>query len=187
VRANRKFPERSGFAVGNSRVSLRLLRREAGRQLAMKLLYPDPTLSPFVIVDDFEDDIFLLRHRLREGGITNPIRAFTSPAEAMRFIREARAPNELPAIVFTDIRMPVDGGLAFIAAIRENRDWDNVRIVVVTASNERADLERALEHGANGYLLKFPTADILAEFVRYGPWFATPKPDIVAATKVLAK
>lgn len=141
----------------------------------MKPHFPDPSLPPLFIVDDCEDDIFLLRHRLREAEITNPVLAFTSPADALAFLRSIRARHELPAMVFTEIKMPVGSGLAFIAAIRENRDWDGIQIAVVTMSNDTADLEHALENGANGYLIKFPPEELLADFVRNGPRFAVPR------------
>jgi CheY-like chemotaxis protein len=144
--------------------------------------YPDPHLRPLVIVDDLEDDIFLLRHRLREGGITNPIVAFSSSAEALDYLRAIPAERQLPAIVFTDIRMPVESGFALISAVRENAAWDDIRIAVITSSNETADLVRALEHGANGYLIKFPPADLLTEFVHHGPWFATQSSITLTAT-----
>jgi CheY-like chemotaxis protein len=140
----------------------------------MKLLYPDLSLPGLVIVDDCEDDIFLLRHRLREGGITNPITAFTSPEAALDFLR-GRRPGEQPSLVFTDIRMPGSGGFALISAIRGNPEWSGIRVVTLTSSNQTADLERALECGAHGYLIKMPTSDLLADFVLNGPWFAVPR------------
>jgi CheY-like chemotaxis protein len=142
----------------------------------MKTHYPNPNLPPYVIVDDCDDDTFLLRHRLREGGVTNPIHAFGSPAAALAFLRSVRNRHELPAILFTDIRMPVDCGLALISAIREHREWDGIRIAVMTTSNDPVDLQRALENGANAYLIKFPPSDILSEFVRNGPWISSPRP-----------
>lgn len=144
--------------------------------LRMSPRYPDSNLPPLVIVDDSDDDVFLLRHRLREGGITNPIRAFASTAEALAFLRACQDRKELPAMVFTDIRIPVTSGFALISAIRENAEWSGIRIVVVTSSNRTTDLEHALECGANGYLIKFPPSDTLVEFVRNGPWISVPLP-----------
>jgi CheY-like chemotaxis protein len=134
--------------------------------------YPDPTLPPFLIVDDSEDDIFLLRHRLREGGITNPILNFSSPADALALLHSVKFGGNLPAIIFTDIRMPVDCGFTFLSAIRAQPGWRAIRLVVVTSSSDSADLERAIECGANGYVVKFPPSDILAEFVHHGPWLS---------------
>ena len=139
----------------------------------MNFHYPDPALPPIVITDDSEDDVFLLRHRLRQGGIPNPIVTFGSSAGALEYLKALEGRAARPTIIFADIRMPVDSGFALIAAVRENPAWDEVRVGVVTSSNDTTDLVRALELGANGYLIKFPPAEILADFVRRGPWFAT--------------
>src|SRR5881394_667861 len=105
--------------------------------------YPDPSLPPFIIVDDSDDDVFLLRHRLRDGGITNPIHAFASAADALAFLHSCG--EQLPAMVFTDIRIPVTSCFALISSIRENPEWNRIRIVVVSSSNCIDDLERAIE------------------------------------------
>jgi CheY-like chemotaxis protein len=152
----------------------------------MKVHFPDPTLPPFVIVDDCEDDVFLLRHRLREGGITNPIRTFSAPADALAFLRSAAQRDQLPELLFTDIKMPQGCGLDLIASIRETPIWDSMRIAVATASNRPTDLERALALGVDGYLIKFPPSDLLTEFVRNGPWFAAPRRTPAMATVLSA-
>lgn len=139
----------------------------------MNALYPDSSLPPFFIVDDCEDDVFILRHRLREGGIRNPIRTFFSPSDALDFLRAN--PQSLPQILFTDIRMPVASGFTLISAVRDLPGCAALRIVVVSASNDSVDLERALECGANGYLIKFPPSTTLAEFVCNGPWISLPR------------
>jgi CheY-like chemotaxis protein len=141
----------------------------------MNTHFPDPKLPPIVILDDSDDDIFLLRLRLRDGGITHPILTFHAPVEAETYLETARLRGALPALMFVDIKMPGCCGFEFIAKVRESIAWDEMPIVVATASNQPADLERALEVGVNGYLIKFPPADLLADFVRNGPWFAVPR------------
>jgi len=68
-----------------------------------------------------------------------------------------------PDVVLIDVRMP-RGGVEAIRRIREL--VPETRILVLTASNEDADLYRAIEAGANGYLLKEITVEEVAEAVR---------------------
>ncbi|HHY68417.1 MAG TPA: response regulator, partial [Alicyclobacillus sp.] len=57
-----------------------------------------------------------------------------------------------PDLVLMDIRMPVMGGLE---AVRRLRAMDpQVRILILTVSEEDDDLFEAIRAGANGYLLK---------------------------------
>lgn len=134
--------------------------------------FPDLNLPAILIVDDCEDDVFLLRHRLREGGIANPIVTFGSTAEALTHLHFMPADQRKPYLLFTDIRMPHECGFELISRIRDEPQWDDMKIAVMTSSNQPADLERALELGVAGYLIKFPPSDLLAEFVTSGPWFA---------------
>ena len=146
--------------------------RPQGGFASTSMNFPDLRLPPIFIVDDCEDDVFLLRHRLREGGIANPIATFDSPTEALAHLHFLPAEHPKPFLVFTDIRMPHESGFELLARIREEPQWDTIKVAVMSASNHPADLERALELGVAGYLIKFPPADLLAEFVTHGPWFA---------------
>jgi len=141
----------------------------------MKLQYPDPSLPPILIVDDCEDDIFLVRHRLRAGGVAHPIVTFNTARDALAFLNSADENAVLPHLVFTDVRMHGEDGLELIRCVRENPRWDAVKLVVLSYSNDPADLQRALRLHVDGYLVKFPPPDTLAEFVHHGPWFAMRK------------
>jgi CheY-like chemotaxis protein len=134
--------------------------------------FPDPNLPPILIVDDCEDDVFLLRHRLRAGEVANPIRAFSSAEDALNYLRYLPWNEATPYLLFTDIKMPGGCGFDLIGKLREEPRWDSMKIAVITSSNHPVDLERALDLGVNGYLIKFPPPDLLAEFTTKGPWFA---------------
>lgn len=136
--------------------------------------FPDPTLPPFLIVDDCDDDTFLLRHRLRAGGIANPIESFESIDDAWRRLSIHGPEDRAPGLMFVDIKMPGASGFDLIARVRSDPSWNDLKIVVATSSNHPADVERALQLGIAGYLIKFPPPDVLAEFLREGPWFSLP-------------
>ncbi len=141
----------------------------------MKLDYPDPTLPSILIVDDCEDDIFLVRHRLRAGGVAHPIVTFNAARDALAFLESTAECATLPHLVLTDVRMHGEDGLELIRRVRENPRWDDMKLVVLSYSNDPADLQRALALRVDGYLMKFPPPEILAEFVQHGPWFAMPR------------
>ncbi len=145
--------------------------------------FPDPNLPHFVIVDDCEDDAFQLRHRLRVGGIANPVTTFESCVDAKTYLSSLYAAGSAPQLAFVDVMSP--GAFDLIAALRDDPRFDETKIVVVTYSNDPADLKRALELRIDGYVLKFPDADILAEFVQHGPWFDVSHPSAARAVQVL--
>lgn len=64
-------------------------------------------------------------------------------------------------LILVDWNMPVMNGLDFILAVRGQRSYDSVRILMVTTETESEQVTRALAAGANEYLMKPFTRDIL--------------------------
>ncbi len=67
--------------------------------------------------------------------------------QAVALARETK-----PDVILLDIHMPQCSGLDAIAPIQ--RELPNVRIVMLTVSEDDQDLFAAIKHGAYGYLLK---------------------------------
>ncbi len=69
-----------------------------------------------------------------------------------------------PDIVLMDVRMPKRGGIDACFAIKEA--VPSVKIVMLTISDEEADLYEAIKAGASGYLLKEISIDEVADAIR---------------------
>lgn len=71
--------------------------------------------------------------------------------------------NEFPDtdLVLVDWNMPVMDGLEFIRAVRADANFDSVRIVMVTTETESDQMNRAMAAGANEYVMKPFTGDVL--------------------------
>jgi DNA-binding NarL/FixJ family response regulator len=74
------------------------------------------------------------------------------------------AAGDPPDLVLLDLRMPGMDGFAGITAFR--RRLPLAPIVVLTASEERDDVFRALAAGANGYLVKSAPASVILDALR---------------------
>lgn len=68
-----------------------------------------------------------------------------------------------PELALVDWNMPVMNGLEFVQAARSRPEWADMRIVMVTTETEMSQIIRALEAGANEYVMKPFTADVLRE------------------------
>jgi DNA-binding NarL/FixJ family response regulator len=75
-----------------------------------------------------------------------------------------RAAQLLPDVVLLDVRMPKGTGIEACAAIKDV--VPSARIIMLTISDEEADLYEAIKAGATGYLLKEIPIEELAEAVR---------------------
>ena len=64
----------------------------------------------------------------------------------------AKAADLLPDVVLLDVRMPKLSGIEAAAAIKEVAPV--AKIIMLTISDEEADLYQAIKAGATGYLLK---------------------------------
>lgn len=78
--------------------------------------------------------------------------------EAIEIVRE-----RMPDVVLMDLNLPVTGGVEATRRIVE--DSPHVRVLVLSASGEEADVLEAVKAGASGYLLKSATGDELREAV----------------------
>ena len=71
-----------------------------------------------------------------------------------------------PALAMVDWNMPNMNGLEFIEAVRADRAFDEMRIVMVTTEVEMHQVQAALEAGATEYLMKPFNEDALVDKIR---------------------
>jgi two-component system chemotaxis response regulator CheY len=64
-------------------------------------------------------------------------------------------------LMLVDWNMPEMNGFDFLVAARQKPDWKDSVIMMVTTETEMSQMQRALEAGANEYVMKPFTVDIL--------------------------
>lgn len=69
-----------------------------------------------------------------------------------------------PDVMLMDLRMPHGDGVSATTAIRERQP--DIRVLVLTTYDTDADILRAIEAGATGYLLKDATSEALIHAIR---------------------
>jgi DNA-binding NarL/FixJ family response regulator len=101
------------------------------------------------------------------------IRRALERAESIDVVGEARSGRELldmiqrrrPRMVLMDLRMPGISGCECIEQIREQ--WPEIKVVVLSASDDRRTIESALAAGASAYIVKsvnpFDIASVLRQ------------------------
>jgi DNA-binding NarL/FixJ family response regulator len=109
------------------------------------------------------DDHLVVRTGLRAMLGADP--EFDVVGEATSGARAVELAGRLrPDVVLMDLRMPQVDGVAATAQIRERHP--NVHVLVLTTYDTDADILRAIEAGATGYLLKDTTREELCRAVR---------------------
>ncbi len=80
--------------------------------------------------------------------------------EALELIEAEQSPVQL---VLVDWNMPEMNGLDLVKNLRRHREFESMVIVMVTTESEMDHMLAALEAGANEYVMKPFTPDILVE------------------------
>ncbi len=69
-------------------------------------------------------------------------------------------------LIFTDINMPIMDGLKLVSLLRNDANYRETPIVVITTEGAQEDKERALALGANDYITKPIQANRIVEIAR---------------------
>ena len=117
---------------------------------------PDADLVNILLVDDDEDCLMFIRDAIEDGNIRNPVYEVTSGEEALDFLckrgRHADAPEI--GLVYLDIEMPGMSGQEVLKAIRADRRFDCIPVVMMTGVTDDKEKAEAAARGANSYTVK---------------------------------
>jgi two-component system chemotaxis response regulator CheY len=108
------------------------------------------------------DDSRAMRALLRQILVRIGIEVVDEAADGLAAI-ELVQKGPLPDLVLVDWHMPVMDGLELVVALRSNKEWCHLAIMMVTTESEHENMVRALLAGADEYLIKPFTADAVVE------------------------
>lgn len=118
-------------------------------------------MPPCVLVVDDEPNIVLsFEFLLKQVGYD--VRIARDGEEALASIAEVK-----PGLVLLDVMMPKRDGYDVCRTIRATPDWEDVRVIMLTARGADSDRQQGLAAGADEYITKpFSTRDVV-EKVRH--------------------
>lgn len=124
-----------------------------------------------LLVEDNEDDVFLMKRAFQAAGINNPIYVVEDGDSAMNYLLgngkfTDRNAFPYPSVVFLDLKLPYSSGLEVLQWKTEHPELPPTIFIVVTSSNQPKDLSAAYRLGASSYIVKPPTAEQLMDIVK---------------------
>jgi CheY-like chemotaxis protein len=128
-------------------------------------------ISTILYVDDDDNDVLLLKHAIRSAQLSFNVQTVNNPESASAYL-DGEGPYAdrkcfpLPSLVLLDLKMPRMHGLEVLAWIRKHPLLKRMVVIVLTASNQLSEINRAYELGANSYLVKPVELSQLVEMVR---------------------
>lgn len=79
-----------------------------------------------------------------------------------------KAMTERPDLILVDLLMPEVDGFEMIKIIRSNSDFQKIPIIAVSALGRQEDIDRAMQVGANDYVVKpFEASELLKKIEDY--------------------
>jgi two-component system chemotaxis response regulator CheY len=114
------------------------------------------TMRKALVVDDSKAVRMIVSRTLRELGFE--VCEAADGAEALRLIEEDKNSVQL---VLADWNMPEMNGMDLLKHLRQDQELSSLVVLMVTTETELPQMAAALEAGANEYVMKPFTKDIL--------------------------
>lgn len=104
--------------------------------------------SLIIVVDDVELNRKMLTHSLNSQGYNNIVTA-ADGSQALQMTHDLK-----PDLIILDLMMPTMDGFAYCKAIRQDKTFDKMPIIVQTALDDIEQKLRAFQSGASDYICK---------------------------------
>jgi DNA-binding response OmpR family regulator len=113
-------------------------------------------VKKILIVDDEPSIVLSLEFLMKKAGYD--VVTATDGNEGLE-----RMASERPELVILDVNMPGCNGYEVCQAIRDNPEWKDTRIVMLTAKGRDVEREKGMAMGADSYVTKpFATKEVVA-------------------------
>lgn len=124
----------------------------------------EPATAPSILVVEDDEHIGeLLKFLLERQGYR--VDRCTEGRAARAYIEGGGAP---PRLILLDVMLPFCDGFELVGLIRSQPGWGEVPIIMLTAKTTESDIVRALDAGANDYIVKpFQPNELMARLRRY--------------------
>lgn len=119
-------------------------------------------LPTALVIEDDPSIAMLLQFLLQRAGYD------TQVLEDGRAANALITPEAPPHLVILDIMLPYVDGIELLRQMREQASWKDTIIIMLTTKSHESDIVRALELGANDYVVKpFQPNEVLARIRRH--------------------
>ena len=112
-----------------------------------------------LLVEDNENDVFLTRRALAKVSFPYRLVVAGDGVEALEYLFEHKSNGDveasaLPDVVILDLKLPRIGGLEVLESIRSDERTRLLPVLIITASDEKADINAVSQLGGTSYTVK---------------------------------
>jgi CheY-like chemotaxis protein len=123
-----------------------------------------------LLIEDDETHAVLITRAFEDVEINHEIRWLCCGDEALDYLfRKGKFANPedspRPDLIILDLRLPVVDGHEVLRAIKESEDLKALPVVILSTSQNKADIAKAYSNYANSYLVKPMGSDMFREMM----------------------
>jgi CheY-like chemotaxis protein len=109
-----------------------------------------------LMIEDDTLDVMDARRTLDRMSILYKMEVAKNGEEALGLLEDARRDGILPKpdIILLDLNMPKMNGIEFLQVLRSSDHWKDIKVFVITTSEEKEEREKAGKLGVSGYIVK---------------------------------
>lgn len=122
-----------------------------------------------LLVEDNDADILLVKEALKDAKVYNTLHVVQDGESALDFLYKKPDVNPegiQPGLVLLDLYMPKKNGQEVLEVIKKDADLRAIPVVVMTSSQEEADIVKAYDLQANCYVTKPVDFNQLIEVIK---------------------
>lgn len=109
-----------------------------------------------LLVEDDNLDVIDLQRTLDRMGIFYKMKIAKNGEEAIQLLQDKDHPlfAGKPNILLLDLNMPRMNGIEFLQVLRGSEEWKDIKVFVLTTSDESEDKKATRSLGISGYITK---------------------------------
>lgn len=114
------------------------------------------TVINILMVEDDTLDVLDAKRTLDRMNILYKMEVAKNGEEALAFLNNSQqnTPSVKPDIILLDLNMPKMNGIEFLNAVRGSDRLKDVKVFILTTSEEKEDREKVKNLGVSGYIVK---------------------------------
>ena len=123
-----------------------------------------------VMIEDDEGHARLIERNIRRAGVSNEVVPFTNGTDALAYLLGPDGGGGVnarqPLLILLDLNLPDMTGIDILAKVKANEHLKRAPVIVLTTTDDKREIQRCYDLGANVYITKPVDYDNFANAIR---------------------
>jgi CheY-like chemotaxis protein len=123
-----------------------------------------------IMIEDDEGHATLIERNIRRAGVSNEIVKFASGTPALDYLigggGKPGVKNGKPYMVLLDLNLPDMSGVDILKKLKETPKTERIPVIVLTTTDDKNEIQRCYDLGANVYVTKPVNYENFANAIR---------------------